>query len=61
MLGPSISHPVKIISELQKISIEELASRVKLPVDEYKWLMQTPFVDDVVMKVIQVVKGLKYE
>ena len=53
--------PKKIISELQKISIEELASRVKLPVDEYKWLMQTPFVDDVVMKVIQVVKGLKYE
>lgn len=59
-LGVNVDYK-KIISELQKISIEELASRVKLPVDEYKWLMQTPFVDDVVMKVIQVVKGLKYE
>lgn len=51
----------EIISEIQRISIEELASRVKLSADEYKQLMQTPFVDDVVMKVIQVMKGLKHE
>ena len=51
----------EIISGIQRISIEELASRVKLSADEYKQLMQTPFVDDVVMKVIQVMKGLKHE
>ena len=51
----------EIVSEIRRISIDELASRVKLSVDEYKQLMQTPFVDDVVMKVIQVMKGLKHE
>lgn len=51
----------EIISEIRHITIEELASRVNLSVDEYKQLMQTPFVDDVVMKVIQVMKGLKHE
>ena len=51
----------EIISEIRHITIEELASRVNLSVDEYKQLMQMPFVDDVVMKVIQVMKGLKHE
>ena len=51
----------EIISEIRHTTIEELASWVNLSVDEYKQLMQVPFVDDVVMKVIQVMKGLKHE
>ena len=47
-----------IANRIANINIKELAKRVCLSSREYVHLMQTPFVDDAVIKVIKAAKGV---
>ena len=45
-----------IVDRIANINIKALAERVCLPLKDYVHLMQTPFVDDAVIKVIRAAK-----
>ena len=47
-----------IADRIANVNIKELAERVCLSLREYLHLMQTPFVDDAVIKVIKAAKGV---